>query len=206
MINEQLIVDQILTGKKINVYQMRFAVTLLARYYLSQGLNQLETREKIFEWANANTYHIKVGVKRIISDVASDLRPLAKDIRVFINNADIDLIKAVANTKLERKVALAFLCYAKVYADGDGIVEMPIATVVDWIGQKDPHNTYTRIMPRLFAKGFFTNEEDVQKWHGHIVKRTRTMRLCCELNNKGKHELVDNDFDTLYNSIKWKNK
>jgi hypothetical protein len=204
MINEQVLVDQILAGKRINVYQMRYIVTLLSRHFLSQGLDKVQTRNKIFAWANSHGYYVKVYVKHIVEDSYCDLQPLNADVKVYINNSDIELIKSVSKTGLERKTALAFLCYAKIYADADGVVEMPISTVVDWIGQKNPQNVYNRIMPVLLERGFFTNEEDVHKWFGKIVKRTRTMRICHKLNNNGKHELINNDFQELYDSIKWK--
>jgi len=204
MINEQLIVDSVLSGQKINVYQMRYITSLLARHFLSQGFDTIETRNMIFDWANKNGYYIKVFLKSVVNTAYKDAKPLRGETPVYVNSSDIAFIKKTAKTKLQRKVALAFLCYAKVYADTDGVVEMPISTVVDWIGQKDPHNTYTRVMPVLLANGFFTNEEDIVKWHGKITKRTRTMRICHTITNTGKHELVGNDFDALYNSIKWK--
>jgi hypothetical protein len=179
-------------------------ISLLSRHYLVSGLNEVDTRNAIFKWANAYHYHVKIGVKRVIHDVSVDLSPLRGATRLFINDYDIAFIKNVAKTKLERKIALAILCYAKMNADTDNMIEAPLSTIADWVGQKNPHNMYTRILPKLLQRGFFTNEEDVHKWHGRITKRTRTMRICHTLTNRGKHELIDNDIIGLYNSIKWR--
>ena len=205
MINEKLMVEQLLAGKKINIYQMRSVCSLLARHFLLLGFNEVETRNKIFEWATSNKYYVKVGLKRIVTDVADDLQVLRDVTPVYINSADIAFIKACGHTKLEKKLALAILCYAKIYADSDGVMELPISSICDWIGQPDPKNAYNRLLPTLLEKGFFTNEEDINKWNGRVVtKRTRTMRINHELVNRGKLCLENNDINKLFDEIKWK--
>lgn len=203
LINEKILLREILDGKRINVYQMRFICSLLARHFLMSGFDEIETRNLIFAWANSHSYYVKLTLKKIVAECNRDLKELCEK-EVYINNDDIEFIKMAAKTKLERKFALALICYSKAHSDVDDIFEAPISTIGDWIGQKSPHNLYTRIMPTLLSKGFFVNEEDVQKWHGKIIKRTRTMRLLYEQVNEGRYRLTDNDIDSLFKLIKWK--
>lgn len=134
MINQVLEAKDYLDGKNIslqNVYRMCY---LIAKSLVAEGLDPLDARQKIFNWANK--YHIQIDytVNNIIDKASNDKTPLRGETVVWVSTQDVDEITRRFDRRLVRCDALAMLCYSKVYANKKGEFTMPCRSLSAWVG------------------------------------------------------------------------
>lgn len=205
MIYEVDRVNEILDGKNINPYEMRSICRLLTRYYYDLGItDQKEIRKNIFSWANKYKLYIKLSVKHLIAEELSIYRPINKDRSVRVSQGEIDAIKLLSKKRTVRRAMLGILCYAKVFAINN-IIDINIKDFSNWIGYSSVSNFYNFAMKEMLKINFIRDEEDYIKWqNGHITKCTRKLYVNFDVSNReGEYVLFDNNFQKLYDNIKW---
>lgn len=205
MIYEVDRVNEILDGKNINPYEMRSICRLLTRYYYDLGItDQKEIRKNIFSWANKYKLYIKLSVKHLIAEELSIYRPINKDRSVRVSQGEIDAIKLLSKKRTVRRAMLGILCYAKVFAINN-IIDINIKDFSNWIGYSSVSNFYNFALKEMLKINFIRDEEDYIKWqNGHITKCTRKLYVNFDVSNReGEYVLFDNNFQKLYDNIKW---
>jgi hypothetical protein len=198
-------VNEILDGKNINPYEMRSICRLLTRYYYDLGItDQKEIRKNIFSWANKYKLYIKLSVKHLIAEELSIYRPINKDRSVRVSQGEIDAIKLLSKKRTVRRAMLGILCYAKVFAINN-IIDINIKDFSNWIGYSSVSNFYNFALKEMLKINFIRDEEDYIKWqNGHITKCTRKLYVNFDVSNReGEYVLFDNNFQKLYDNIKW---
>lgn len=184
---------------------MRSICRLLTRYYYDLGItDQKEIRKNIFSWANKYKLYIKLSVKHLIAEELSIYRPINKDRSVRVSQGEIDAIKLLSKKRTVRRAMLGILCYAKVFAINN-IIDINIKDFSNWIGYSSVSNFYNFALKEMLKINFIRDEEDYIKWqNGHITKCTRKLYVNFDVSNReGEYVLFDNNFQKLYDNIKW---
>lgn len=208
MIDEVYEVKQYLAGESVSERGRYRAAYQLARWYTQEGYDFKATRNKIFEWARATNNYLKYNVNDIVTAARNHKERLKDNVIVRISESDVNEIVRLFDSRNARRLALALLCYAKVYADKDGVFDVSMASIGEWIGVAG-QNISQRHLPELIALEYVEQVYDdslVAHWHKkkkshtHRYKTTR-LKINASLYNAGKFELKNNDIDKLYNDI-----
>lgn len=207
MINEVYEVSQYLQGNDITekkLYRVRY---LMAKFYKEQGLQNLEIREKIFDWGKKNNVYFTFSINTVIYRVFEDARPLRNNIKVHINDEDIKFINKRFDSVKVKTVALAVLCYAKVNADKDNEVNISTVDFANWLHMQQPHIS-ARYIPELVDFGML-QRVDTEKcyfsWNEKkAFSKNRRYKVNTVLKNEGQYVLENNNIlklaDEIFNS------
>ena len=203
MINEVLEVKDYLAGINVSKYNIYRTVYLIAKYYLAEGVQQPDIRQKIFEWGKENGIYIKYNVNDMILKAMDDKFPLADPPNVRVSARDIDEIKLLFDGKHVRYVAMGLLCYAKVHANKRGEFSVSARPFANWLG-----------IDRNYFQGKLSREIEVfgyaeiikvpqpkHKWgDGNNLVSTK-YRLLVPFENEGEYEVIGNDVAGLYEQL-----
>lgn len=203
MINEVLEIQEYLKGKNISERHLYRICFLLAKWYKQQGLNNVEIREKIFEWGQKYKIYIKDNVNSIIYNALNDEKPLrGNETVVKISRNDVNEIVRRFDSEKVRKTALAVLCYSKVSADRDGEFNISALALSNWL-----KINYGNMCSRYFKE--MIDFEYIQKvcgsstftWNKNTKSTTLRLKLLVPIENNGEFVLNGNDIDGLYNDV-----
>lgn len=200
MINERLEAETYLRGENINkrcVYRMCY---LIAKYYLEQGLDALDTREKIFGWLKEHNIYISSSLSGIVYKASVDGVKLRGDTPVYISDEDVDAIKRRFDTKNTRMLALALLCYGKAAADKNGECGFSLLAMSNWIGI-DSANIISRYMPHMYTFNWISKIKPKYKWDKDQKDKMTHIKFEIPLVNEGRFKLEDNNITELFSRI-----
>lgn len=203
MINEVLEVKDYLAGKNVSKYNIYRTVYLIAKYYLAQGVQQLEIRQKIFEWGKANGLYIKYDVNGMILKAMDDKKPLFDPPNVRVSDDDVSRIKSLFDGKYVRYAAFGLLCYAKVHANKKGEFSVSSQPFANWLGISKTY--FQEQLSReigLFGYAEITKSpQHKHRWgDGNNLVSTR-YRILVPFENAGEYEVVGNDVSELYERL-----
>lgn len=176
---------------------------LLRKYYKEQGLNNLEIRQNIFDWASKHGVFFSFSVNNLIYQVMEDNTKLRGEIPIYITQQDIDEINARFDKKTCKYVALAVLCYAKATANTDKEVVVSTAGFAHWLGMQQ-QNISTRYLPELCDFKYIEKIDDEEiyfSWDkSKPLSKNRRYKVKVTLENKPEraiYELRNNDINAL---------
>ena len=197
MINERLEAESYLRGENINkecVYRMCY---LIAKYYLENGMDALETRERIFQWAREHNVYISSSLSGIVYKASVDGVRLRGDMPVYISDADVEEIKRRFDTKNTRMLALALLCYGKVAVDANGECGFSLLAISNWIGL-NASNVLNRYMPQMYTFNFISKVKPKYKWDKDTKDKMTHVRFGIPIVNEGRYCLRENNIAELF--------
>ena len=200
MINERLEAETYLRGENINkrcVYRMCY---LIAKYYLEQGMDALEAREKIFEWLNKNNIYISSSLSGIVYRASVYGVKLRGETPVYISEKDVEEIRRRFDTKNTRMLALALLCYGKVAADKSGECAFSALAMSNWIGI-DNSSMLKRYMPQMYTFSYVEKVKPKYKWDKDQKDKMTHIKFDIPLENEGIYELNGNNITELFSKI-----
>lgn len=207
MIDEVYEVKEYLDGKKITERGRYRAAYMIARWYTQEGCTFRETRDKIFEWAKRTDNFLKYNVNDIIESARNCDDRLKDNVTLYISETDVNRIVTLFDGKNTRKLALALLCYAKVYANKNKEFDVSLSALSEWCGVTRQHISHS-YLPELIKLGYITKLDSSAITVWHRAKKTTTskyaqtrLRIEVPLYNAGKFQLVRNDFKKLHNEI-----
>ncbi len=204
MINEVLLVEDLLNGKGVNERCMYQHCYLMSKYFLQQGLEPPEVREKIFAWATSQKIFLdvkEINVNQIIYRASHDKIRLRENTAVMISSHDIEEIKKRFDRPKTRKIALAILCYAKASADSDNNFDLSIVSFSNWL-QLNYNSVRTTYLPELMFFGYIrklhSSGKKIYAWDGKVKTKSSRFKLLVSFKNSGEYQLFDNNIDALY--------
>lgn len=150
---------------------------------------------------------MKYNVNDIITSARSRSDRLKDNVTLYISETDINRIVRLFDSKNTRKLALALLCYAKVYANKNGEFDISLSALAGWCGITRQHISHS-YLPELIELGYISKNKSEPTTVWHKAKKATTsryapMRLKIEvpLYNAGKFQLIRNDFKKLYSNV-----
>lgn len=202
MINETLLVEEWLSGKNIdNLISYRMCYLISKWYYEHEITDMMKIRENILHWADVNKVKLDTNLNECISNALKNTRRLSSDNEIRINDNDIYEITRRFDRKNPRICALAFLCYAKQFADQNRIIEVPFVAFGRWIGI-----SYNNINSRYLEE--LQNFKYLERYKGKNTKvisshktRSPKFRMLVPITNTGNYILKDNNILELYDTI-----
>ena len=202
MIHETWEVQGYLKGEHIHKKCIYRICLLLARWYKEQGMNHMQIRAAIFDWAGQFHVHIDHQVNNIIYQAFREQRPLNGDVAVYVSEADIAAIESRFDAKNSRLAALAILLYAKVYADERQEFVLPGTALSQWTGIA-ASTLSERVLPELIDFGYISKIQAEQQfvWNSRVKSKSSKYRIHVPLKNEGDYLLVHNDLQTLYSQV-----
>lgn len=202
MIDETIEVNHILDGKfsKQNLYNSYY---LLAKYYIEQGLELSEASKALFNWAKSNELFVKYDLNAIVKRAKEDKNKLTRNVKIYINQNDIDNINNGFYNKNTKLVALAILCYAKANINKNRELHVSSCDIGAWV---NIHNSSIRrrYINELVEFGYLTKIKSPINNHswGNLKEESSTKyKLNVDYYNSGEYELIDNDIHKLYREI-----
>lgn len=200
MINEKVDAEMYLRGE--NLYrdiEYRICI-LLSKLFYSRGLKAaLEIREALKCWAKENNFYLTVSMNSVVERVIKENMQLQGQKPVRINKGDVATIKDKFDTYEERLVALAVLCYAKVYADSDGQFTLSLSALSHWLTFQPKY--LRKYIRRLIDMGYIelVSKGDVSSWYKTtVVVAMDTYVIKVPYKNIGSISMIDNDIEQLY--------
>jgi len=127
-------VNALLNGERINKKYTYRSCYLLAKHFKSLGYTHNQIREAISSWAKKYNINIVDDLNSIIQKAFRDKRELISNVEIKISKEDIDEITKRFDKYNTRLTAFAILCFAKRYADKDGIFYISRIGLSNWIG------------------------------------------------------------------------
>lgn len=208
MIDEVYEVEEYLNGKVVSERGRYRAAYLIARWFTQEGMDFCETRNAIFEWSKRTGNYIKYNVNDIVTGARACSERLTDNVNVRISEKDINRIVLSFDSSKARILALAILCFAKTHANRDGVFNISISALAEWIGLSRS-SINTKYLPELITLGYVERVDAPQaitRWHrDKEVKTSRyksvRLKINAPLYNAGKYELHNNDIHTLYDDI-----
>lgn len=200
MIDEMAEVRAYLAGKKPTARTEYRCIYLLARYYVyCCGMDEPTATNKILDWGRHEVgYEFSIRVSRVVYYAIHKPRPLRENVTVHINDNDIAEIKARFAKKKIRTFALGMLAYAKCAADEDGVFDVSIVGMADWLGLT--LSSVRRWLPILEENGFIqkiTQRKRKKKFRTPISK----FKMLIPLVNEGAYEIRENDITDLVDTV-----
>lgn len=193
MLNEVKEANRYLEGKDIvqeNLYRVCFTILKLYHY---QGMSKLSAREAIFEWATKNGIYIPYSVNSIIGYIWDyDKRRISECDSVRVSDEDIREINRRFDRKKTKLVALALLCYGKVYGDSKGEFSLSYAELSAWVGlgMSSVRKIY---VPELIGFNYIATVNGKGAFHKHskvLHQRTR-FKLLVPVKDEGEHIVTE---------------
>lgn len=200
MINERLEAEAYLRGENINkdcVYRMCY---MIAKYDLENGMDPLQTREHIFEWAKNHNIYINTSLSGIVYKASVDGVKLRGDTPIYISEADVDEIRRRFDTKGTRILALALLCYGKAAADNNRECALSLTALANWIGM-NRGNMMSRCIPQMYGFKFVQQIKPRYRWDKDQKDKMTHLRFDVPLVNEGRYKLDGNNIAGLFSEI-----
>ena len=201
MLDQVLEAQGYLRGEGIVKNNMYRACYLLAKWHKEQGLAPVDIRRAILDWARE--YHVAIGLdlNMAILKAANDRDALKGGTVVRVGEDDIKEITDRFDSHKSRLVALAVLCYAKVYADKDRSFHMSAVALGSWLGISNSV-LGSRYMKELIEFGY-VSRADAQgprfSWRGKgACHKYYTYTMLVPLRDSGGCVLVGNAIHDLY--------
>lgn len=202
MINETLLVEEWLSGKNIdNLISYRMCYLISKWYYEHEITDMMKIRENILHWADVNEVKLDANLNECISNALKNTRRLSSDNEIRINDNDVYEITRRFDRRNPRICALAFLCYAKQFADQNRIIEVPFVAFGRWIGI-----SYNNINSRYLEE--LQNFKYLERYKGKNTRvtsshktRSPKFRMLVPITNAGNYILKDNNILELYDTI-----
>lgn len=190
MLNERLEVLKDLNGidveKKLSTRKCR----LLAMYFREDGLSRRDVRRNIMTWASKNGVDISINVSRVIDDVFNSEDSLSEYI-VYLSSDDINVIRERLTAYNDRLVALAIMCYSRIFNAGEEFT-FNKSEFAKWIGLQSRHlNASIKAMQE--AGIIKVNENG----------RAYTYEILIGVSRSKDYVLDDDDVVKLFSSIDW---
>ena len=163
----------------------------------------ITTRKEIFKWANQYGVFISDDLNSIIQKAYYDKHGLMQEVDIFVNQRDIEEIKSRFDKYNSRLVAFAFLCYAKRFADKDGMFRLSIVGVANWIGIDNSNvSKYVNEMVDFgYVKKFNERELTYIKKRKSGIDKINAFKICYGLVNEGEYKIKDIDFVAEFEEI-----
>jgi hypothetical protein len=196
-------VQHYLKGEKIDKSNLYQTCYLLSKWHKSQGMNYLQIRDSIYEWATQNNLIVKSYLNVIINKALSDKKPLTQNIIVYVNDGDVKEIVRRFDSKNTRMVALSMLCYAKIHANKMGEFSLSSVAIGAWVGIHDS-NIRRRYIKELINFEYVEKisvPKNNKKWANGDEDKNCKYIIRFPLKNSGDYKLVDNDIEDLYKQI-----
>lgn len=202
MINEIMIVKDLLNGKNINTKTTYRNCFLLSKWFREyEGKDKLEIRMSIFDWAKTNHIYLNINLNDCIDNALSNSRRLTSDNKIRISGKDIQEINMRFDNKNVKRIALGLLCYAKQFADQDGVFSLPMVAFGEWVGISYTHIS-TRYINELIDYKFIERKSSARKsWNGKVLSGSPEFKILVPLYNDGEFELDGNDIKDLYTRV-----
>ena len=203
MIDERLVVLDLLDGVGINKNCIYGHCYLLAKYYLQvEGLNELDTRKKIFGWATKTKLYLntdEINVNQIIYKAQQDKTPLREKPILGISDVELRQIIIRFNKKKTRRIALAILCYAKAAGDKDGNFNISISGLANWLHcSRSSLYEHINILKEYRFIEKQAKEGQRKSWNKKTKSQQGAYRILIPLSeDAADHYLFSNDIDTL---------
>lgn len=208
MIDEVFEIKEYLNGKKINERGRYRAAYLIARWFTQEGLDFCATRDAIFEWSKRTGNYIKYNVNDIVTGARACTDRLTDNVTICVSENDINHIVRLFDSRKARLLALAILCFAKQHANRDGVFNISMSALSDWIGISRAQIS-SNYLPELITLGYVERVESVQpvsRWHRDKELKTSRykstrLKINASLYNAGKYKMRNNDIEKLYDEI-----
>lgn len=199
MIDEKQEALDYLDGKHIMADNMYRTCVMLARYYKDEGFGHAKIRSSIFDWANRYHLYIRHDLNAIITYVMSSPMPLVAN-TVKINQRDREFISRITDNPKTQLIALAMLCYAKVYSDKQKEFHISCVSLGAWIGihRSQIKRRYIR---ELIDFGYLEELEKPRNNYTWANPQSTRYRILAPVHNSGDYKLVRNDIYKLYREV-----
>jgi hypothetical protein len=204
LLNEKNEIKELLIGNRINKKYTYRSCYLLAKHFKQMGLNKIECREAIFEWANKYKIFISDDLNSIIGRAFNDKHEIADSVEIKVSKDDInEIIRRFDkyNTKL---TAFAILCFAKRHADKNGMFYMSRIGLSNWIGI-DQSNLSNRNIRELEDFGYLerASKNDIKsiKIRNKQVSKMLIYKIKVDYKNIGEYIIQDVDIKKEYGDI-----
>jgi len=204
MINEKNEIAALLEGRRINKKYTYRSCYLLAKHYKELGLEKIDIRNSIFEWAKKFSIYISDDLNAIIQRAFYDKHNLVENVEIKISKEDIDEIFNRFDKSNTRLTAFAILCFAKKFADKDGMFYMSRIGLSNWIGI-DQSNLSNRHIKELIDFGYLNkvSQEEIKyiKRRGKHVSKMLIYKIKVNYANIGDYIVSDNDIIKEFENI-----
>lgn len=204
MLNEKNEVIAILEGRRINKKYTYRSCYLLAKYFKTLEYDNIKIREEIFNWANKYNVYISDDLNSIIQRVIHDKHTLISDINIKISNDDIIEIVKRFDKYYTRLTAFAILCFAKKYADKNGIFYISCIGISNWINI-DQTSLSKKYLKELIDFGYIerVSQNDLKFIHkrNKNISKMIMYKIKVNFSNTGNHIINDINFIEEFNNI-----
>lgn len=205
MINEKLVYEDIVSGKKY-IGDMYYVATMFAKRYQPDGLTAIEIREKIELWVRENNKMILYDINREINRVLRGRKSFQEFKPTPVTRRDINFINNCASTQGRKKVMFALLIYGKEYQNDIGEFSISNRIFAEWIGFVNANNLYTRYYPWLVNQRLAENlTENYRIREQYICDGYSVFRIPYLCGATDKTEIVytinDNNISQWYDKI-----
>lgn len=205
MINETLEVQQYLRGENIHQDCLYRVCYLLTKFLKEQGItDKLTIRESIFKWANDNSIRITLSLNNCITNALNDKARLTEDNPIRISSDDVNEIKRRFDTKNMKLLSLAFLCYAKQYADANNEFDISLSALGRWTGITRQHIS-TRYIPELIDFRYISKVSNGATksftWDATAKSKMNTYKIEVPVRNLSGEVLEGNNLIELYERL-----
>ena len=199
IINERFEVEHYLRGEKLHRDIEYRICLLLAKYFYEQGADTVpQIRGKLKEWAKENSFFFTVAMNQVAERVISyNMRLLEPE--VWINQADVDRILDLCDTRAEQKIALGVLCYAKAMSDYQGQFKLSMGAFAQWV--EIDRGVLRKTLDTLMALEYIKLIKcgDIHSWYQSVVNtQLNTYQMTVPAENIGEYQLRNNDIQALY--------
>lgn len=202
MINETILVEEWLRNENIDeqiTYRMCYLIT---KWYFEHDVkDKLEIREKLIDWIKKNNIKTRIDINYCITNALNNPRRLTSDNPIRVSKEDVQEITKRFDRKNVRLCALAFLCYAKQFADQNNSFEVPFVAFGKWVGIAY-NNISTRYIDELEGFGYLKRySKDKRLFNIKDESRSPRFILKVPIVNTGEYVLEGNDIRGLYKKI-----
>ena len=204
MIDEVAEVLQYLEGQmlehKRNYYRACYQIT---RFYKKLGCSEEDTFLKVAEWVRKYELKLDFSLAGCVASAYANPYELRCGEKVRISQKDADYIKLYSANKQDRRIALALLCCAKVYANKEGEFSASSCTLATWLGM-DSANIRSRHIDRLEKLGYLKRigrMDTMRGWQKNYWRTSYRFKILVPYDQNGEWELVNNDIKTLYEQV-----
>lgn len=186
-------VNALLNGERINKKYTYRSCYLLAKYFKSLGYEHIKIRQEIFNWANKYGITIVDDLNSIIQKAFKDKKQLISNVEIKVSKEDIDEIVKRFDKYNTRLTAFAILCFAKRYADKNGMFYISLIALSNWIGI-DQTALSSRYINELIDFGYIekvTENERNKRLKSRYISKTIIYKIKVNYKNEGNNIIKD---------------
>lgn len=204
MLNEKNEIEALLKGERINKKYTYRSCYLLAKYFKSLGYDHNKIREEIFAWGRKYEVYITDDLNSIIQRVFKDKKEIAENIEIKISNNDIEEIIKRFDRYNTRLTAFAILCFAKKYANRNGMFYMSRVGLSNWINIKQTNlsNRYIKeLIDFNYLEKVTVNDIKLIKINNKKVSKMLIYKIKVNFKNTGEYIVEDYDIRKEFEKI-----